>query len=138
MAWNVSGQILELSNCNMVCGCWFGLYRSRFCSESNPRALYHAVMPRIRGSPGSPGVQAFRRRGAWRAQSRASRSSGGQKSTQTTKRPPTRPNHDHYGGWRSARVGAQRRNQRMAGTLRYAPGAELSALPNRSTSESSA
>jgi hypothetical protein len=24
MAWNVSGQLLELCNCNVVCGCWFG------------------------------------------------------------------------------------------------------------------
>jgi hypothetical protein len=24
MAWNISGQLLELCNCNVVCGCWFG------------------------------------------------------------------------------------------------------------------
>jgi hypothetical protein len=24
MTWNVSGQMLELCNCNVVCGCWFG------------------------------------------------------------------------------------------------------------------
>ena len=24
MAWNVTGELLELCNCNVVCGCWFG------------------------------------------------------------------------------------------------------------------
>jgi hypothetical protein len=24
MAWNVTGQLFELCNCNVVCGCWFG------------------------------------------------------------------------------------------------------------------
>src|SRR5438093_9475653 len=24
MAWNVTGQLMELCNCNVECGCWFG------------------------------------------------------------------------------------------------------------------